>query len=63
MKTNLGSSAPSAPARRLEGAERLQNTEMPWTYYAGMRDDDLRAIYAYLRSLPPVVNRVEKFGS
>jgi hypothetical protein len=35
---------------------------MPWTYYAGMQDDDLRAIYAYLRSLPPVVNRVEKFG-
>ena len=49
------------PARTLEGAERLQNTEMPWTYYAGMHDDDLRAIYAYLRSLPPVVNRVEKF--
>ncbi len=49
------------PAHTLEGAERLQNTEMPWTYYAGMTDDDLRAIYAYLRSLPPVVNRVEKF--
>jgi len=48
--------------RRLEGAERLQNTEMPWTYYAGMSDADLGAIYAYLRSLPPVVNRVEKFG-
>jgi len=48
--------------RALEGDERLQNTEMPWTYYAGMRDDDLRAIYAYLRSLAPVVNRVEKFG-
>lgn len=48
--------------RTLEGAEQLQNTEMPWTYYAGMRDDDLRAIYAYLRSLTPVVNRVEKFG-
>jgi mono/diheme cytochrome c family protein len=51
------------PVRTLEGAERLQNTEMPWTYYAGMKDDDLRAIYAYLRSRPPVVNRVEKFGA
>lgn len=51
------------PARTLTGAERLQNTEMPWTYYAGMEDDDLRAIYAYLRSQPPVVNRVEKFGA
>ena len=49
------------PARTLVGDERLQNSEMPWTSYAGMTDDDLRAIYAYLRSLPPVVNRVEKF--
>lgn len=49
-----------APARTLAGDERLQNTEMPWGNYAGMTDDDLRAIYAYLRSLPPVVNRVEK---
>lgn len=50
-----------APPRTLQGAERLQNTEMPWTDYSGMTDDDLRAIYAYLRSLKPVVNRVEKF--
>lgn len=49
------------PVRTLEGTERLQNTEMPWTYYAGMTDDDLRAVYVFLRSLPPVVNRVEKF--
>lgn len=49
------------PPRTLEGAERLQNTEMPWTYYAGMDDDDLRAIYAFLRAQTPVVNRVEKF--
>ncbi len=51
------------PVRTLEGAERLQNTEMPWTYYAGMSDGDLGAIYAYLRSRPPIVNRVEKFGT
>ncbi len=50
------------PSRVLEGAERLQNTEMPWTYYAGMDDQDLGAIYAFLRSVPPVTNRVEKFG-
>jgi mono/diheme cytochrome c family protein len=49
------------PMRTLEGAERQQNTEMPWTYYAGMTDDDLRAIFAYLRTLTPVINRVEKF--
>lgn len=51
-----------APPRRLEGAERDQQTEMPWIDYAGMTDDDLAAIYAYLRTLKPVVNRVEKFG-
>src|SRR5690606_30097486 len=34
------------------------NTIMPWANYAGMTDEDLRAIYAYLRTLPPVANRV-----
>lgn len=51
-----------APARPLAGAERLENTEMPWTYYANMHDEDLGAIYAYLRSLKPIVNRVDKHG-
>lgn len=51
-----------APPRRLEGAEREQNSEMPWAAYAGMTDDDLTAIYAYLRTVKPVANRVEKFG-
>lgn len=34
------------------------NTIMPWANYAGMTDEDLGAIYAYLRSLPAVANRV-----
>ena len=29
---------------------------MPWAMFARMSDDDLRAIYRYLRSLPPVRN-------
>jgi hypothetical protein len=29
---------------------------MPWTLYARMTDDDLRAIYRYLHSLAPVKN-------
>ena len=37
------------------------NTIMPWTMYAGLQRRDLAAIYAYLRSLQPVVNRVVKF--
>ncbi len=37
------------------------NTPMPWTMYAGMTDEDLGAIYQYLRTIPAVRNRVEKF--
>lgn len=33
---------------------------MPWTMYAGMDTLDLRAIYTYLHSLPPVKNLVNK---
>ena len=31
---------------------------MPWGAFGRMTDDDLRAIYRYLRSLPPTVNAV-----
>jgi hypothetical protein len=41
--------------------EKRQNTVMPITAFAGMTREDLSAIYAYLRTLTPVVNRVEKF--
>jgi len=34
---------------------------MPWPYYAGrITDGDLKAIIAYLRSLPPVRNAVAR---
>ncbi len=36
-------------------------TIMPWTMYATMEEDDLRAIYAYLRTVPPVNHRVKVF--
>jgi mono/diheme cytochrome c family protein len=45
----------------LSEVERRQNTPMPITQYAGMTREDLSAIYAYLRTLKPVINRVEKF--
>ena len=41
--------------------ERARNTPMPMTMYAGMAREDLSAIYAYLRTLKPVIHRVEKF--
>lgn len=31
---------------------------MPWQNYSAMSDEDLKAVYAYLRSIPPVRNRV-----
>lgn len=37
------------------------NTIMPWTMYSGMTEQDLRAIFAYLRTLRPVKNKVVTF--
>jgi mono/diheme cytochrome c family protein len=31
---------------------------MPWEIYGKMTDDDLKAIFAYLRTIPPVKNQV-----
>jgi hypothetical protein len=31
---------------------------MPWTVYRQMTDEDLKAVFAYLMSLPPVRNAV-----
>lgn len=38
-----------------------QNTIMPLTFYAGMQDNDLKAIYAFLKTLPPTKHLVEKY--
>jgi len=35
---------------------------MPWTIYAGLTEEDLGAIYEYLRTIPAVKNQVEKFS-
>jgi hypothetical protein len=31
---------------------------MPWPWFGQASDEDLRAIFAYLQSLPPIKNRV-----
>ena len=31
---------------------------MPWENFRNLSDEDLRAVYAYLRTIPPVKNRV-----
>ncbi|MCB1137740.1 MAG: c-type cytochrome [Leptospiraceae bacterium] len=45
-----------------EVATGEKNTYMPWTMYAGMEEDDLRAIYAYLKTVKPVSNSVNVFS-
>jgi mono/diheme cytochrome c family protein len=37
-------------------------TIMPWTFYAGMTEEDLGAIYDYLRTVAPVKNKVVTFS-
>ena len=37
-------------------------TVMPWMMYSTMSEQDLGAIYDYLRSVPPISNTVERFS-
>jgi mono/diheme cytochrome c family protein len=37
-----------------------ENTVMPWTMFAGMTEEDLGAIFSFLRTVKPVKNAVEK---
>lgn len=37
------------------------NTIMPWVMYSGMDSSDLKAIYAYLRTVKPMKNQVNHF--
>ena len=39
---------------RVHMGKQREGTPMPWHAFQGMHDDDLRAIYRYLRTLPPV---------
>ena len=55
--------------RQFEGEEATKiplqdglNTVMPWTMYAGMTDEDLGAIYDYLRTVKPIRKVVDRFA-
>jgi hypothetical protein len=43
------------------GTSRPIMPPMPWDAYGKMTDDDLKAIYAYLRTVPPVRNQVPDY--
>jgi hypothetical protein len=40
------------------GASRPILPPMPWQAYAVLTDEDIKAVYAYLRTVPPIKNRV-----
>ena len=40
------------------GTSRPILPPMPWQGYRNLTDEDLKAVYAYLRTIPPVVNHV-----
>jgi mono/diheme cytochrome c family protein len=37
------------------------NSIMPWTMYGKMKEEDLKAIFAYLKTVPAIKNEVAKF--
>lgn len=45
-------------ARAMELGAGDMSTVMPWSMYSGMTEQDLGAIFAYLRTIPPVKNKV-----
>jgi hypothetical protein len=48
--------SPDSP--RLRVTDPGKNTVMPWLQYAGMTEDDLKAIFEYLRTLKPVQKKI-----
>jgi hypothetical protein len=44
--------------RHLGGGGRGVLPPMPWLWIRNMTDDDLKAVFAYLKSIPPITNAV-----
>ncbi|HEX8674228.1 MAG TPA: c-type cytochrome [Longimicrobium sp.] len=53
----------ASPESHNVAADSGKNTVMPWLGMSGMTDEDLGAIYDYLKTVPPVANKVEKFAA
>ena len=43
------------------GEGRPLQPPMPWPWFAKMTDDDLKSVFAYLRTIPPIQNRVPDY--
>jgi mono/diheme cytochrome c family protein len=65
VETGLGSWSAEDIARAFRTGERpdgrILAPIMPWQAYAALTDDDAAALAAYLKSLPPVSNKVPPF--
>jgi len=72
VKTGIGAWSDSMFVSRFQSFNRPEslhavgknefNTIMPWSMYAGMTEGDLKAIFAYLKTVKPADNRVVIFG-
>ena len=49
--------------RPLETKKGEFNTIMPWTMFSTMKTEDIKAIYAYLKTVKPIKNKVVKFSN
>ncbi len=43
------------------GTSREIQPPMPWQWLGKATDEDLKAIFAYLKSIPPIVNHVPDY--
>jgi mono/diheme cytochrome c family protein len=49
--------------RKFRAARTLQNSPMPWDAYKILTDNDLKAIYKFLKQLPPVYNEIATYSA
>ena len=43
------------------GVSRPINPPMPWAVYRNWTDEDIKSVYAYLRTIPPIVNHIPDY--
>lgn len=56
LTSPIGAWSEDAFVRRFRAGPQVPGTPMPWGAFARASDDDLRAIYRYLRTLPPTTH-------
>jgi hypothetical protein len=46
-----------------QSGNRALMSAMPWDFYRNMSDSDLKAVFIYLKAVPPVSHRIDNFES